>query len=128
MRQDTLADMFSVVKNAEKIGKTECIAPVSSLAREVLKIMQKHDYIGVFEFIDDGRAGKFKIELKNRINGCGVIKPRYPVKAGVFEKFEKRFLPARGFGVLILSTTSGIMTHEEAKEKKIGGRLIGYIY
>jgi len=50
------------------------------------------------------------------------------VKAGEFEKFEKRFLPARGFGILIISTTSGVITHEEAREKNIGGKLIGYIY
>ncbi|MBS3052009.1 MAG: 30S ribosomal protein S8 [Candidatus Aenigmarchaeota archaeon] len=128
MRQDTLADVFSIIRNAEKVGKTGCVTPASNLAREVLKIIQKLGYIGVFEFIDNGRSGKFRIELKSKINGCNVIKPRYSVKAGEFEKFEKRFLPARGFGILIISTTSGVITHEEAREKNIGGKLIGYIY
>ncbi len=128
MRQDSLADVMSAIKNAERIGKKECVTPASSLIREVLKIIQKNKYIGNFEFIDDGRAGKFRIELINRVNNCNVVKPRYSVKSDGFEKFEKRFLPARGFGALIVSTTSGVMTHEEAKAKGIGGKLIAYIY
>jgi small subunit ribosomal protein S8 len=90
--------------------------------------MQKNNFIGVFEFIDDGRSGKFKIELTNRINDCNVIKPRYPVKVDEFEKWEKRYLPARGFGILILSTNKGVMTHEEAKKKKLGGKLLAYVF
>ena len=128
MRQDSLADVMSAVKNAEKIGRKECITPASNLIREVLKIIQKNNYIGSFEFVDDGKSGKFRIELINRVNNCNVIKPRYSVKADSFEKFEKRFLPARGFGILIVSTTSGVMTHEEAKTKKIGGKLVAFIY
>ena len=79
MRHDTLADVMSAIKNAERIGKKECITPASNLVREVLKVMQEKGYIGTFEFIDDGKSGKFRIELKNKINDCGVIKPRYPV-------------------------------------------------
>jgi small subunit ribosomal protein S8 len=45
-----------------------------------------------------------------------------------FDKFEKRYLPARGFGIIIVSTNKGIMTLEEAKEKRIGGRLLAYCY
>ncbi|MDZ4226799.1 MAG: 30S ribosomal protein S8, partial [Candidatus Pacearchaeota archaeon] len=59
---------------------------------------------------------------------CGVVKPRFPVKLDEFEKFEKRYLPAKNFGIIIVSTSNGIMTHIEAKEKKLGGRLIAYIY
>ena len=128
MRHDTLADVLSTIKNAEKIGKKDCITPASNLVKEVLKLMQKKGFIGIFEFIDDGKSGKFKIKLKNRVNDCNVIKPRYSVKVDELEKFEKRFLPAKGFGVLIVSTTKGIMTHEEAKKQKIGGVLLAYAF
>lgn len=128
MRQDSLADVMSAIKNAERIGKKECVTPTSNLIREVLKIMQKKSYIGNFEFIDDGRGGKFRIELVNRVNNCNVIKPRYSVTADGFEKFEKRFLPGRGFGMLIVSTNAGVMTHEEAKAKNVGGKLVAYVY
>ncbi|MCD6226506.1 MAG: 30S ribosomal protein S8 [Candidatus Aenigmarchaeota archaeon] len=128
MRHDTLADVMSAIKNAERIGKKECITPASNLVREVLKVMQEKGYIGTFEFIDDGKSGKFRIELKNKINDCGVIKPRYPVKIDGFEKFEKRFLPAKDVGFLILTNPKGVMTHQDAKKQKIGGRLLAYIF
>ncbi len=128
MRQDTLADVMITIKNAEMVGKDSCITPASNLAKEVLKIMQKNKYIGVFEFIDDGKSGKFKIELKKRINKCNVIKPRYSVKYDELEEFEKRFLPAKGFGILVLTTSKGVITHEKAKKQKIGGKLLVYVF
>ncbi|MCX8178342.1 MAG: 30S ribosomal protein S8 [Candidatus Aenigmarchaeota archaeon] len=128
MRHDTISDVLSIIKNAEMVGKKECVTPASNLAKQVLLIMQKEGYIGKIEFIDDGRSGKFKIELKNRINNCNAIKPRYSTKYTEFEKWEKRFLPARDFGIIILSTNQGLMTHNEAKAKKIGGKLISYVY
>ncbi|MBU5688420.1 MAG: 30S ribosomal protein S8 [Candidatus Aenigmarchaeota archaeon] len=128
MRHDTISDVLSIIKNAEMVGKKECITPASNLVKQMLFIMQKEGYIGKFEFIDDGRSGKFKIELKNRINNCNSIRPRYATKYTEFEKWEKRYLPARDFGIIILSTDKGLMTHKEAKEKKVGGRLIAYVY
>jgi len=123
-----LADVLSAIKNGERVGKTDCVAPASKLVKEVLKVMQKEGYIGVFEFIDDGRSGKFKIELKKKVNDCNVIKPRYAVGKDEFEKYEKRYLPARGFGILLVSTTKGVMKHQEAKEKNVGGKLLAYVY
>jgi len=128
MRHDTLADVLSAIKNGERVGKIECVTPASKLVKEVLKVMQKQGYIGVFEFIDDGKSGKFKIELKKKVNDCNVIKPRYSLKADEFEKWEKRFLPARGFGILLISTTKGVMAHEDAKQKQLGGKLLAYVY
>ena len=74
------------------------------------------------------RQGQFKVELEGNINKCGVIKPRHAVKKDEFEKFEKRYLPAKNFGILIVTTPEGIMTHYEAKERGIGGRLLAYMY
>lgn len=128
MRHDNLADVLSTIKNAERVGKKECITPASNLIKEVLKVMQKQKYIGIFEFIDDGKSGRFRIELKNKVNDCNVIKPRYSIPVDSFEKWEKRFLPAKGFGFLILTTTKGVMTHEEAKKQHLGGKLLGYVF
>jgi small subunit ribosomal protein S8 len=128
MRHDTLADVLSTIKNAERIGRTDCLTPASKIAKEVLKVMQKQGYIGVFEFIDDGKSGRFRVELKKKVSDCNVIKPRYSVKAGEFERWEKRFLPARGYGILIISTTKGTMTHEDAKKQHLGGKLLAYAY
>jgi small subunit ribosomal protein S8 len=129
MQSDPLNDAMSVMKNASSIGKSDCIVrPSSKLIGRVLKVMQDHGYIDQFEYVEDGRAGQFRVAMKGAINNCGVIKPRYSVKVNDLEKFEARFLPAQDFGVLIISTTEGVITHARAKELGIGGKLLAYVY
>lgn len=126
---DTLADALSHMRNTENAGTLTCtIKPASKLIGKVLRVMQEHGYIGEFEFIDDGKAGKLKVTLLGKLNGCGVIRPRHHVGKRDFEKFEKRYLPAKGFGVLAVSTPDGVISHYKAKESKIGGRLLAYVY
>jgi len=77
--------------------------------------MQKYGYIGEFEIIDDHRSQKIVVELIGRINKCGVISPRYDVSQHEFEKWTNNILPSRQFGHIVLTTTYGILTHEEAR-------------
>lgn len=124
-----LADALSTIKNAESIGKPDCIiSPASKLVSNVLKVMQDRGYIGNFEFIDDGMAGMIKVELKGKINKCGVISPRSSVGYKDFEKWEKRHLPARNFGALIISTPNGVLSHYDARAQTVGGQLLAYVY
>lgn len=126
---DALANALSVILNNEKANKKECfIKPVSKVIKKVLSIMNEKNYLGSLEEIDDGKGGMLKVNLINKVNKCGAIKPRHSIKQDDFEKFEKRHLPAKDFGILIISTPKGIMTHNEAKEKKIGGKLLAYCY
>ncbi|MDR3292350.1 MAG: 30S ribosomal protein S8 [Methanobrevibacter sp.] len=126
---DPLANAITNIRNNELQVNSSCtIAPASKLIGQVLTTMKNENYIGEFEYIDDGKAGKFLVELEGNINQCGVIKPRHSVKNDEFEKFEKRFLPAKNFGILIVTTPKGIMTHSKAKEMGIGGRLLIYVY
>ncbi len=126
---DPLANALTNMRNNETQGNKRCnILPASKMIGRVLRTMQKEGYIGEFEFVDDNKAGQFIVELEGNINKCGVIKPRHAVKKDEFEKFEKRYLPSKNFGIMILTTPEGIMTHNEAKEKEIGGRLLAYIY
>lgn len=128
MRHDTLSDIFSILKNAERVGKKECIVPASTLVEDVLKVMQSSGYIGKFDKFKVRYASKFRVELLGKINDCRVIKPRFPVANGEFGKWEKRYLPGSDFGTIILTTSKGVMSHEEAKSKKVGGALLGFIY
>lgn len=128
MRHDILSDVLSAIKNGDKVGKTEVVTPASKMVKDVLLIFQKHGFIGNFEFIDDGRGGKFKINLTGSVNNCGAIRPRFAVGKDEYEKWERRFLPAAGVGLLIVSTSGGICTHTEAKGKGIGGRLLAFVY
>ena len=90
--------------------------------------MQTSGYVGEIERNEDGRGGKFVVQLRGAINECGVVKPRHSVRRQEFDKWEGRYLPAQDFGLLILTTNSGIMHHKDAKENRIGGKLLAYVY
>lgn len=128
MLQDPLADALTVIKNAERIGKGKCVVKSNKLIGNILKVMHDNKYIGAFEAVEDGKGGMFKVELKGKIIDTNVIKPRFAVGVDEYEKFEKRFLPARNIGLLIVSTPKGVMEHKNAKEMGLGGRLLSYIY
>lgn len=129
MMNDPLANALSLIKNAEIKGKGTClIQPSSKLIGGVLNLLKEKGYIKEFEFIKDQKAGYFHVELIGNINNCGVIKPRYPVKREDLEKWESRYLPARDFGLLILTTTKGIISQTEAKENGLGGKVLAFVY
>ena len=126
---DTLTNGLITIINNELRNKRECgISPASKLLGRVLRIMQLNGYIGEFEFIDDGRSGKFKVQLLGRINKCGAVKPRFAVKVDGFENWEKKFLPSRDVGIMVVSTSQGVIAHKEAEEKSLGGRLLAFVY
>ena len=91
-------------------------------------MMYEKKYIGKPELIDKTTTPHIKVNLIGTLNKCAVIKPRFSVKKGDYEKFEKRYLPAKNVGIIIVSTSKGMMTHYEAKEKSLGGLLIAYFY
>jgi small subunit ribosomal protein S8 len=126
---DTLANGLTTIMNNEMRRKRECVINTASkLLGRVLRVMQLNGYIGEFEFVDDGRSGKFRVQLLGRVNKCGAIKPRIPVSLKEIENWEKRFLPSRDIGVLVVSTSQGVLSHREVKERKIGGRLLAFVY
>jgi len=129
MLNDPLSSALSLVLNAEMRSKKSCtIVPSSNLIKKVLTIMNTDNYIGKFTETETSRGVILNVELLGSINKCGAVKPRFSVKHDDFEKFEKRFLPAKDFGFIVVSTPQGVMTHKEAKQKSLGGRLIAYFY
>ncbi|MCD2200345.1 MULTISPECIES: 30S ribosomal protein S8 [unclassified Halobacterium] len=126
---DPLSDAVSGIDNAESVGHlTHTVEPASNMVGSVLEVFYDRGYIDGFEFVDDGKAGRFEVELKGAINECGPVNPRYSVAADGYEKWEKRYLPARDYGALVVTTSHGIMSHYEAREKGIGGQVIAYVY
>lgn len=129
MQNDPIADALSRIRNAERAGHRMIqVKPASKLLGNVLQVMQEAGYIGPYEFVDDQRAGLFRVELIGHVNDCGVIKPRYSIKTDDFERWESRYLPAQDFGKLIVTTTKGVVGHDEAKELGVGGKLLAYVY
>ncbi|KAG0452496.1 hypothetical protein HPP92_025160 [Vanilla planifolia] len=159
VRVSVLNDALKSMYNAEKRGKRQVkIRPSSKVIIKFLLVMQKHGYIGEFEYVDDHRAGKIVVELNGRLNKCGVISPRFDVGVKDIEPWTARLLPSRQvslgflipssfnlvtkklglmcssfvdnlqFGYIVLTTSAGIMDHEEARRKNVGGKVLGFFY
>ncbi|KAJ8384005.1 hypothetical protein AAFF_G00212490 [Aldrovandia affinis] len=140
VRMNVLADALKSINNAEKRGKRQVlIRPCSKVIVRFLTVMMKHGYIGEFEIIDDHRAGKIVVNLTGRLTEqepdsrvclwqCGVISPRFDVQLKDLEKWQNNLLPSRQFGYIVLTTSAGIMDHEEARRKHTGGKILGFFF
>lgn len=129
MLNDILSNALSKIMNAQQRGrKTVTIKPISKLVREVLKLLNENGYIGESIYEEDATGGKLIVNLIGTINKCGPVKPRFSAKTDNFEKYENRYLPARNFGIIVVTTPQGVMTHKAAKERNIGGKLLAYCY
>ncbi len=126
---DPLSSALSKLLGSERRSVKECmILPSSRMIKKVFEVMNQNSYVGDYKESIDSKGNFLTLNLIGSINNCGAIKPRFSVKHDEFEKFEKRFLPAQDFGIIIVSTPKGIMTHHEAKKQGIGGRLLAYCY
>jgi small subunit ribosomal protein S15Ae len=129
VKTSVLNDALKSINNAEKAGKRQVlIRPSSKVIIKFLSTMQKHGYIGEFEEVDDHRNGKIVVQLNGRLNKTGVISPRYNVQLKDLEKWVVKLLPSRQFGYMVLTTSAGIMDHEEARRKHVAGKIIGFFY
>jgi len=124
MSQDTLADTLNVMVNAIKAGKKEIVvARHSKLLLSVLAIAKMKGYVKDYKIVE----GKLKVEI-GKLHDCNAIKPRFAVNCEQIDGYTRRYLPAKNIGLLIISTSSGLMTHQTAQDKNLGGSLIAYFY
>lgn len=125
MSQDIIADVLNEIMNCKRAGNQYLeVKRYSKFLLAILEIAKREDYL---DYELDEKDKKLKIKIAN-LNECKVIKPRFYVTVGEIEKYTRRFLPARGFGIVIISTSSGLLTQEQAYEKNTGGSLIAYFY
>jgi len=123
MSQDIVADGLNQIMNAKKAKKTELVLKKhSKLLRSILDIVKKTGYL---DYEVDGND--LKIEIKN-LNKIQAIKPRYTVKVDKINLYVRRYLPAKDFGFVIVSTNKGLMMHKDAEDKNLGGCLVAYVY
>ena len=128
-RVNVLADALKKISNAERIGKKDVLVrPSSDIIIKFLKVMQENGYIQDFAKIEDHRSGKLIVKLNGRLNKCRAMSPRYNLKVANLETWVANLLPSRKFGIIVLTTSLGILDHKEAKKKKTGGKILGFFY
>ena len=125
---DLLANAINTIRTSELVGKDQCIVPNTKLIKTVLDVMKENGYVSGYAEFMDNNAPKITITLSKDINKIGVVRPRFAVRLEDLQRFETRYIPSKDFGILIISTSKGIMTNRSAKENKIGGRLLAYVY
>ena len=129
VRISCLNDCLKSIVNAERAGKRQVLVrPASRVTIRFLEVMMQKGYIGEFEIVDDHRGGKIVIDLIGRLNKCGVVSPRFDVGLGDIETWQLKLMPSRQFGHIVLTTSLGIMDHEEARKRGTGGKILGFFY
>ncbi len=124
MSQDIISDSLNQMMNALKAGKSSVtLKRHSKLLLSVLAIAKLKGYVSSFK----AEGTSMTIEF-GKLNGCNSIKPRFMIGVSDIDKYVARYLPAKNLGVLIISTSQGLMTHTTAQDKGIGGSLIAYMY
>ena len=124
MSQDVIADALNNMMNANRANKSHIeVKRHSKLLLSVLAIAKLKGYVNNYK----ADKNALKIEI-GKLNFCQAIKPRFVVNVNEIEKYVKRYLPAKDIGTIIISTSQGLMTHNTALEKNIGGCLVAYFY
>ncbi len=134
---DPIADMFTRIRNASAVKKNKITLPMSKLKKEVALILEKGGWIRSFRVIPGGLEGahnkfdELEVILKYKKNGKAQISSIQRVsKPGLKVYVSKTEIPRvlNGYGMAIISTSSGLMTDKEARVKNIGGEVLGEIY
>ena len=129
---DPIADYLTRVRNAIMANHRVVEIPASNLKKEITKILFEKGYILNFKFVDEGPQGSIKIALKyDPVNKVNAIKKLIRVSSPGLRKYVGyKEMPRvlNGLGVAVLSTSKGVMTDKEARELKVGGEVLCYVY
>ncbi|MEK6908529.1 MAG: 30S ribosomal protein S8 [Nanoarchaeota archaeon] len=124
MSQDIVSDGLNRIMNAKLAGQASItLKHHSKFLQNILAIGKLKDYISEYSVTPKGLF----VEFKN-LHKCKAVKPRYVVKVKDIDKYVRRYLPARGIGTIIISTSKGLVTHQTAFDKGIGGSIVAYFY
>ena len=129
---DPIADFITRIRNAVRANHRIVQVPASNLKKEMTKILKEKGYILDFKFDEDDKQGLIKIALKYHPvtkapairNLTRISKPGLRKYAGI----DRMPRVLNGLGIAILSTSKGVMTDKEAKQEKVGGEVLCYVY
>lgn len=129
-RTDLIGDAFTIIRNAAQARQEETLLPWSNLLVKICEILKQEGYLENFKEVDLERFKKIKVFLK------------YEGKKSIFTEIKRVSTPGRriyvkgsevpsvlrGYGIAIISTSSGILTDREARKKGVGGEILGMIW
>lgn len=129
---DPIADFITRIRNAVRANHRIVQVPASNLKKEMTKILKEKGYILDYKFDDDSKQGLIKIALKyHPVTKAPAIRNLTRIsKPGLRKYAGMETMPRvlNGLGIAILSTSKGVMTDKEAKQEKVGGEVLCYVY
>jgi len=131
MITDPIADMLTRIRNAQTVKKSEVLIPFSKLKFEIAKILKHENYIEQVDKLEEGKFPQLKIILKYNENNEGAISSIKRIsKPGKRVYVNKGNIPRvlNNLGMVIISTSAGLMTSKEAKRKGVGGEVLCEIW
>ena len=129
-RTDLIADTFTMIRNAIMAHKDSLDVPASKVLRSILEILKSEGYIDNYKAIEDKKQGILRIYLKYVAGKSAIMIIKRVSRPGLRKHVQADHIPnvLRGRGLAILSTSSGIISGKTAKEKNLGGEVIGYVW
>ena len=129
---DPIADYLTRLRNAIQAKHRVLEVPASNLKKEITKILLDKGYILNYKFVEDGPQGTIKIALKyDPVNKVNAIKNLSRISTPGLRKYVGyKEMPKvlNGLGIAVVSTSKGVMTDKEARELKVGGEVLCFVY
>ena len=128
---DPIADMLTRVRNASRARHTEVIVPASRTKREIARILKEEGFIADVREERAGPSQMLRIELKYVDGKVPVVSGLKRIsKPGLRVYAQKTDIPRvlGGLGIVIVSTSKGIMTGSQAKQAQLGGEILAYVW
>jgi small subunit ribosomal protein S8 len=128
---DTIADLLTRIRNASTAKHATVDIPASGIKKSITQILLDEGYIKDFKVIDDGKQGIIRVTLKYDENRNPVISGlRRVSKPGlrIYSSCEDLPKVMKGLGVAIISTSKGVITDKKARELKVGGEVLAFIW
>ncbi len=128
---DSIADALTMLRNANSTKKERVDIPKSKVLLEILKILKRENFIGNYKPIEDKKQGVLRVYLKHGKSGKpALISLKRISKPGLRVYVKKGDIPTvlGGLGIAILSTPRGMLTDREARDLKVGGEVLCYVW
>ena len=127
---DPITDMLNQIKNAQAVGKTEILIPLSKIKNDIANILSKENFVGEVKKAAKGKIKGLKISLKyeNEVPAIAGFKRVSKPGQRIYQGFSDLRKVRGGYGISIISTSKGLMTNKDARYKKLGGEIICQIW